>query len=244
MAFASINRQFTLATFIAYLATLPPPSWDPIGSTFHNTFRPTIEQWRGLASMQSMQAHYETLGWSAGPHLFLALGAPNPAHNGIWVMTPPTSPGIHSPSCNNPPRGRFGVEVVGDFQAQAPTFLQQQLLINAVMALHTWARVGPALNAHRDCDPRTCPGDAFYALKPALQDQLSTRLWPSLWGPVATPTGNQWGWANVTAWKAHHQRLGACRSHLLYDTAHNVAVQVFDGGDVRLFSNVPEVCFR
>jgi len=177
MAFNSINRQFTiLDQFAAYLATLPPPDWPgeaPVGSTYHNTFIPNIVQWRGLASMRSMQASYEAKGWTAGPHLFLARGAPNPAHDGIFVMTPPTSPGVHSPSCNG---ARFGVELVGDFQAHAPTAAQQQLLIDALAALHRWAGLGPNLNAHRDCDPRTCPGDAFYAIKASLRVRLAAAL--------------------------------------------------------------------
>lgn len=253
MAFNSVNLQFkTLADFIAYLAQLPPPGWNPVGSTYHNTYVPNLQQWRGLASMQSMQATYVAKGWSAGPHLFLARGAPNPAHDGIFVMTPPTSPGIHSPSCNGPPfgppPGRFGVELVGDFNAVAPTLAQQQLLIDAVAALHQYAKLGANLNAHRDCDPRTCPGDAFYALKPSLQRRLVSVLsadpWPVRWGDIATPSGDQWGWENAKTWKLHWQRLGKCRSHLLYDNAHNVAVQLFEGGDVRLFGNVPEVTFK
>jgi hypothetical protein len=61
-------------------------------------------------------------------------------------------------------------------------------------ALHRWAGIGATLDAHRDCMAgRTCPGDAFYALKPELQAQLASALavdpWPSRWGPIATPTG-------------------------------------------------------
>lgn len=174
MAFNSINRRFPdVATFAAWLATLPPPEWAPVGTTYHNTFVPTLAQWRGLASMHSMQAHYETLGWSSGPHVFLALGSPTPANDGIFVMTPPSSPGTHSPSCNGK---RYGAELVGDYGAKAPTVLQQQLLIDATAALHRYAGIGAVLNAHRDCDPRTCPGDAFYALKPQLQAKLAAVL--------------------------------------------------------------------
>lgn len=181
MTFNSINQLFkTPADLAAWLASAPPPVWHPIGSTYHNTLSPTEAEWRGKASMDSMQSYYISKGWSAGPHCYLAQHSPNPADDGIWVMTPPTSPGIHSPSCNGPPYGpppgRFGVEMVGDFQAKPPSAVQQQLLIDAVAVLHRWARLGPDLNAHRDCDARTCPGDAFYALKPQLQQRLAAAL--------------------------------------------------------------------
>ena len=174
MAFNSINRQFpNIPAFVAYLATLPLPTWGVIGSTGHNTYIPNITQWRGLASMRSMQATYEAKGWTAGPCLFIALGAPNAAHDGIFVMTPPTSEGVHGVSCNPT---HFGVELVGDFQAHAPSTAQQALFLDAIAALHRYARLGPLLNMHRDCIKRTCPGDAFYALKTQLQVGLAARL--------------------------------------------------------------------
>lgn len=93
-------------------------------------------------------------------------------------MTPPTVPGTHAGACNS---NHFGIEVVGDFQTKAPSAAQQQLLIDAVAALHRWAGIGPDLNAHRDCMAgRTCPGDAFYALKPQLQQRLAAALRPAL----------------------------------------------------------------
>lgn len=176
MAFAAINKQFTLQAFTAYLAALPRPTWAK-GSTYHNTFVPTEAQWRGLSTMQGMQAHYESLGWSSGPHCFLALGAPNPAHDGIWIMTPPTAPGTHAGACN---ADHFGIEVVGDFHSRSPSLAQQQLLIDTLAALHHWAGIGAILNAHRDCMAgRTCPGDAFYRLKPYLQAGLADALTPN-----------------------------------------------------------------
>lgn len=177
MSFNSINRQFkTLDEFAAWLATLPPPAWHPVGSTYHNTLIPTLAQWRGLTSMRNMQATYEAKGWTSGPCLYVALGAPNPADDGIFVMTPPQYPGTHSPSCNSGAHGRFGVEFVGDYQNKTPTPAHQDLGIGAIAALHRYAGIGPDLNAHRDCDPRTCPGDAFYAIKPQMQAKLAAAL--------------------------------------------------------------------
>lgn len=249
VAFNSINRQFTsLADFSAWLFAQPQPTWHPIGTTYHNTYRPTLAQWRGLASMWSMQSGYEAKGWTAGPHLYLALGAPKAADNGIFCMTPPTSPGIHSPSCNSGAHGRFGVEVVGDYQAAPPAPPLQQLLVEVVAVLHEWAHLVPDLNAHRDCDPRTCPGDAFYNLKPQLQSRLVTLMvdpWPLRWGPIAPPDQTSWQWDIPRTWKLYWQRLGKCISSALYDNAHGLVVQCFEGGDIRQRTNKPpEVTFR
>jgi hypothetical protein len=120
-----------------------------------------------------MQDGYEAKGWTAGPHFYLACHSPNPKHDGIWTMTPPTSPGVHGVACNST---HFGIEVVGDFQSKAPSATQQDLLIDVLTTLHRWARLGPTFNMHRDCVPRTCPGDAFYALKPQLQARLAAQL--------------------------------------------------------------------
>jgi len=193
MAFNADIRQFrTPADLSAYLSTLPSPDWpgaNPIGSTYHNTYVPTEAQWHGQASMESMRAHYISLGWTSAPHFFLALHSPESANNGIWMMTPPTAPGTHAGACNST---RFGIEVVGDFGTKAPSAAQQQLLVDTVAALHIWAKLGAVLNAHRDCMAgRTCPGDAFYSLKAELiarlavqlADPLATHLLPGTPGP-------------------------------------------------------------
>lgn len=245
MAFTSINRQFTLDTFAAWLASLPRQSW-PRGSTYHNTYIPTEAQWQGKATMDGMQASYVAKGWTTGPHIFLALHSPNPAHNGIWVMTPPLYPGTHAGVCN---ADHFGIEVVGDFHMAPPSAAQQQLLIDVLTVLHRWAKLGPALDAHRDCMPgRTCPGDAFYALKGTLQQRLAAALvpdWPALWGSVATPDQTSWAWDIPQTWKVHYQRLGKCIGSALYDNQFGIVVQPFEGGDVRQRTGRPtEVCFK
>jgi hypothetical protein len=175
-------RQFkTVAQFAAYLSALPKPNWTlgkirhgPIGSCVHNTYIPTEPQWRGRPTMLAMQASYAAKGWSSGPHVYLAQHSPNPEHNGIWQMTPPTMPGTHAGACNVQ---RFGVEVVGDFDKRHWTALQRQLLLETLEALHIWANLQADIVGHRDCMPgRTCPGDAAYADLPKLRDDLAIAL--------------------------------------------------------------------
>ena len=173
-SFLNLNRSFaTPAAFAAWLQTAPRPSFAPIGSTYHNTYRPHEPLWRGAASLRSMQAHYMTYQppWDRGPHLFLAAGT---AHDGIFLMTPLHVPGIHAGPCN---ARRFGVEVVADWDATLPTPAQITLLVDTLTVLHRWAGLGPDVVAHRDCMPgRTCPGRYGYALKDTLIAQLTVAL--------------------------------------------------------------------
>lgn len=74
------------------------------GAVIHHTWKPTPGQWRGMTSMQSLKRYYEGLGWTAGPHLFICAGAPNPADDGIWQLTPLNLKGIHA-GYAMPPRG-------------------------------------------------------------------------------------------------------------------------------------------
>jgi N-acetylmuramoyl-L-alanine amidase/Mannosyl-glycoprotein endo-beta-N-acetylglucosaminidase len=175
LSFANLNiRIDSPAALAAWLRTQPRPAWSPIGATYHNTYKPTLAQWRGAASMQAMARHYESLGWSTGPHLFLALGT---SDDGIWVMTPPSAPGTHAGPCN---ARRFGIEVVGDYGATPMSDAQVALLGDCAAELLRWAGAqSPDIVAHRDCMPgRTCPGDAAYKQKAAIQARLAANLSP------------------------------------------------------------------
>lgn len=171
MAFQNLNLRFdTPRAFALWLAQQPHPRWGVLGSTYHNTYRPDEAQWRGHASMASMQGFYAAKGWDRGPHLYLASGT---AHDGIFVMTPPWLEGIHGMSCNS---HYFGVETVADWDARPPTDAQTALLVETLAVLHDYAQLGPVLNAHRDCAARTCPGQYGYAIKDALTVRLTAAL--------------------------------------------------------------------
>lgn len=170
--FHNLNLRFeTPAAFAAWLCNLGPLDWAPIGSVYHNTFKPSETDWRGHASMAAMARHYTGLGWTTGPHLFLASGT---AHDGLFVMTSPVMPGTHAGPCN---ARRFGIEVVGNFDSHPMSAAQITLLTETIAALHRWQGLGVDLLAHRDCMPgRTCPGDAAYAQKPIILAALSALL--------------------------------------------------------------------
>ena len=92
---AQIMHWPTIAAFVDYLAGVPRPSWCT-GLTNHNTYQPDETNWRGMASMRSLQTFYANKPWPSGPHLFLAAQAPNPSDTGIWQLTPITHTGTHA----------------------------------------------------------------------------------------------------------------------------------------------------
>lgn len=157
MAFdAEIIHWPTIAAFAAHLQGVPRPKWCQ-GITNHNTYIPNEKQWRGRASMLSMQQTYIGKGWSAGPHLFLAADAPNPADRGIWQMTQLDHQGVHAGACNT---NRIGLEWVGDFDARPPTADQYTLGITInLLILQAWGLPPSSVNVHNECMVgRTCPG--------------------------------------------------------------------------------------
>lgn len=153
---ATIIHWPTISAFAAYLQGVPRPAWCK-GITNHNTYIPNELQWRGMASMQSMRDTYIAKGWSAGPHLYLAAAAPNPADTGIWAMTPLSHIGVHAGACN---ATHLGIESVGDFNARPPTADQYTLLITVnLLIMRHWGLPPETINVHNECMVgRTCPG--------------------------------------------------------------------------------------
>lgn len=174
---STILRFANAAEYAAYLSAFPLPQWPagrPVGSTIHNTYKPAEIDWRGNASMLAMRGEYMRKGWDSGPHVYVAVGSPQAAWDGVWQMTPPIRPGTHAGACNS---GRFGIEVVGDFQSRHWSPAQRALLLDTLTALHRWAGCGPDIVGHRDCmSGRTCPGQCAYDDLPQLRADLTGRL--------------------------------------------------------------------
>lgn len=143
----------------AYLRALLPfhkPAW--INSIcLHHTWRPTLAQWRGYHSMQALGFYYHKLGWSAGPHLFLAADTPGPFTDGIWSGTPLAVTGVHAGVCN---LHSIGIEVVGNYDAEPWPPHVSALVYGVTVALMKWGHIPPdRVRGHREChSPKTCPG--------------------------------------------------------------------------------------
>jgi Glycosyl hydrolase 108/N-acetylmuramoyl-L-alanine amidase len=155
-----VGRQFSPEEFKAYVAGLDFSGWQPKFIVLHNTGEPTLAQRPdGLTRehILGLQEYYrDEQGWSVGPHLFVD-------DHGIWVFTPLTVPGVHSPSWN---RVAWGVEMLGDYDSEdfdsGRGLAVRRNAVAAVAILSGVLGIDPAtMRLHRE-DPETthhCPGD-------------------------------------------------------------------------------------
>jgi hypothetical protein len=165
-----VGKSFTPDEFETYCDTLQWLTWRPTFIVLHNTGSPSLKQRpKGLTQqhIRNLEAFYrDTQHWSAGPHLFVD-------DRQIWVFTPLTVSGIHSPSWN---KLSLGVEMLGDFEVEAfDTGRGLAVRQNAVSALETLCGVlgldVATMRLHRE-DPLTthaCPGKNVRKLE-VIQD--------------------------------------------------------------------------
>lgn len=173
-----VDRNFTPDEFDAYCHTLQWTAWRPSFVVLHNTAVPSLAQRpNGLTEkhIQGLVSYYrDDQHWHAGPHLFID-------DLQIWVFTPLTVPGVHSPSWN---RRTLGVEMLGDYEVEAFTSDRGAMVReNAIAALATLHEIlGIDVNTmklHRE-DPETthaCPGKNVRKLEviQAVQDLIMGR---------------------------------------------------------------------
>jgi hypothetical protein len=153
-----VNRGFTLPEFRLYLQTLEFRNWKPSFMVLHNTAAPTLKQWNSYPEAQrilNLQSYYKDLGWSSGPHAFID-------NNTIWLFTPLTTPGTHTPSWNGT---ALGIELVGDYAREdadrGDGYDAKMLCVAFFGELHKKLGLNPeTIRLHKE-DPRTthdCPG--------------------------------------------------------------------------------------
>lgn len=155
-----VGLSFDATSFDVYAKALVWTSWRPSFLVVHNTAIPNLAQRpKGFTKqhIQNLVGYYrDTQGWSAGPHLFID-------DHQIWVFTPLTTTGRHSPSFNP---YAIGIEMLGDYQTDAFTSGRgAKVRENTICAL---ASLSGALGLHPDSiklhkeDPATthkgCPG--------------------------------------------------------------------------------------
>lgn len=223
----------TISAFVASLQGVSRPGWCT-GITNHNTYIPNETQWRGRASVESCMQTYIKKGWSAGPHLFLAAEAPDPADTGIWQMTPLTRPGVHAGACNS---HHIGIENVGDFDARPPSPAQYTLLLAVNRAiLERWGLTPASVNVHNECmSGRTCPGKHLTGTQ--IRASLNSAWIPTKppadpfarWGTIGKPIGDAVRFAVPRAWLVN-QKLGACVAPETYSRSGKFSVTEFDQG--------------
>jgi 3D (Asp-Asp-Asp) domain-containing protein len=167
-----VGKGFRAPEFDDYVSTLHFSDWRPRFVVVHNTGVPKLSQWHSVSGetrMRNLENYYKNeMRWSAGPHLFVA-------NDFIWVFTPLTTSGVHSPSWN---AESWGVEMVGDYDSEPPDQGVHQNTIDALAILHRWRGLDPdVMRLHKE-DPKTthknCPGRNV--IKSDLIDQVKARM--------------------------------------------------------------------
>ena len=155
-----VGASFGAAEFDRYCHALAWTAWRPSFVVLHNTAIPSLAQRpTGFSPehMRGLEAYYRDVQrWNAGPHLFID-------DRKIWVFTPLTVSGVHSPSWN---KFSLGVEMLGNFATEPfDSGRGAKVRANAVAALatlHAVLGLDPAtLRLHREDSLTThrCPGD-------------------------------------------------------------------------------------
>jgi hypothetical protein len=173
-----VGSAFDADGFDTYCHGLAWTAWRPSFIVVHNTGAPSLSQ-RPNGITKTHIANFVSFyrdkqGWSAGPHLFID-------DKQIWVFTPLTMSGVHSPSWN---KVALGIEMLGDFDKDAfDSGRGLKVRENTVAAMATLCAVlglePMTMKLHRE-DPGTthaCPGSGVRKLEliAEVQDLLSAR---------------------------------------------------------------------
>jgi hypothetical protein len=150
-----VGKGFLPEAFTTYASGLTFTTWRPQFVVLHNTALPKLYEWHSISGdqrMKNLEAFYKNVQqWSAGPHLFIA-------DDLIWVFTPLTVSGVHSPSWNSM---SWGVEMVGDYNVEPFSDQVRDNAVSALGTLHGLLGLDPyTLRLHKE-DPKTthdCPG--------------------------------------------------------------------------------------
>src|SRR5215207_1923820 len=154
-----VGNSYDANGFDSYCHALRWSAWRPSFIVLHNTAAPTLAQRPNGFTKQhilNLEGFYrDTQGWKAGPHLFID-------DKQIWVFTPLTLSGTHSPSCN---KIALGIEMLGDYDKDefdsGRGLKVQKNAVAAVATLSAMLGIDPdTMKLHKE-DPLTthaCPG--------------------------------------------------------------------------------------
>ncbi len=154
-----LGLSFSPENFDAYCHQLQWTSWRPTFVVLHNTANPDLAQRpNGITAqhIQNLVTYYrDQQGWSAGPHLFID-------DKQIWVFTPLTMSGVHSPSWN---KFSIGVEMLGNYKTEdfksGRGLNVRKNTIAALATIHAVLGLSPeTIRLHKEDTATThnCPG--------------------------------------------------------------------------------------
>lgn len=154
-----VGNSYTPEEFDRYCHELQWNAWRPSFIVLHNTGVPSLGQRPNGFTKQhikNLEGYYrDTQKWKAGPHLFID-------DRQIWVFTPLTVSGTHSPSWN---KVALGIEMLGDYDKDAfDSGRGAKVRDNTIAAIATLSAIlglqATSMRIHRE-DPLTthaCPG--------------------------------------------------------------------------------------
>lgn len=154
-----VGNSYAPDEFDRYCHELQWTAWRPSFIVLHNTGVPSLGQRPNGFTKQhikNLEGYYrDTQKWKAGPHLFID-------DKQIWVFTPLTVSGTHSPSWN---KVALGIEMLGDYDKDAfDAGRGAKVRDNTIAAIATLSAIlglqPTSMRIHRE-DPLTthaCPG--------------------------------------------------------------------------------------
>lgn len=154
-----IASNYAIDHFDNYCHSLIWNAWRPSFIVLHNTAIPSLAQRPNGFNLQHIQAlesfYRDKQQWKGGPHLFID-------DKQIWIFTPLTVSGTHSPSWN---KLALGIEMLGDYEHEdfnsGRGLLVRKHTVCAIATLCAILGLDPGtLRLHRE-DPLTthaCPG--------------------------------------------------------------------------------------
>ncbi|WP_394781375.1 N-acetylmuramoyl-L-alanine amidase [Undibacterium sp.] len=173
-----VGKSCTPDEFDAYCQTLHWTAWRPSFIVLHNTGSPSLAQRPAGLSKEhilNLESYYrDDQKWSAGPHLFID-------DKQIWLFTPLTVSGVHSPSFNTV---AIGIEMLGDYDTEKfDSGRGLAVRKNTVSAIASLSAVlgldSSTMKLHKE-DPKTthaCPGKNVRKLEiiQEVQDMIEHR---------------------------------------------------------------------
>jgi N-acetyl-anhydromuramyl-L-alanine amidase AmpD len=185
-----IGKVLSIPEWLNYIKDYQFGSLKATKVVLHHTWRPSVQQWAGLRSMQGMQRFYAGKGWNSAPHLYIG-------PDGIWLFTPLRDIGIHAGTGNGSSRAGWysiGIEMVGDYDRERPSGAIWEATRAVMGSLSRRLGIGPRelITFHRDYSSKSCPGwavtkDWVFAEVEAWLNNAAPPPPPPI-GQIGTPT--------------------------------------------------------
>lgn len=168
-----VGKSMSPEEFRDYVDGLTWGQWKPQFITLHNTAVPSLRQRPdGFTErhIRNLEAFYKSKDWKSGPHLFID-------DKQIWLFTPLTTTGTHSPSWNTK---SIGVEMLGDYNVESFTEgrglkVRQNTVAAMAALLHKLGLSSESWRFHKEDKATThdCPGKNVRVCREELNKEIA-----------------------------------------------------------------------